>query len=284
MALLATAYEQPVETCVLAEHRRACEHWTEGDKALAHIHLAHVGLPPCGLDQALRLFVADELIETGVTPAALMKAQGFDAARLDFSKANFNPAQPRVPAGSGRESGEWTDGEANFTPVAFRSRRGRHGRGGIDSIRSFLEHLRELLKPKEGEPAREAKPREPEVAKPETEPVHPPTPERRISTPKPSDFVGQGYGKLGGGHREAGSRNSRTRSSRHRNDGRTRSITERPTRYVDHPLIVLQQSRGRVFYLSDNAAVVINPRGRVITTYSASEIDEKIKALLEHVH
>ena len=53
---------------------------------------------------------------------------------------------------------------------------------------------------------------------------------------------------------------------------------------VDDPLIVLQQSRGRVYYLSDKAAVVLNRRGRVITTYSASNFDTKIRALLEHVH
>jgi hypothetical protein len=53
---------------------------------------------------------------------------------------------------------------------------------------------------------------------------------------------------------------------------------------LDHPLIVLQQSRGRVYYLTDKAAVVLNRRGRVITTYSASDFDTKIKALLDHVH
>jgi hypothetical protein len=55
----------------------------------------------------LRLFVADELIEAGVTPRTLMKAQGFDPAPLDLLKANFNPDQPRIPAGSGRDSGRW---------------------------------------------------------------------------------------------------------------------------------------------------------------------------------
>ncbi|MGB6176284.1 MAG: hypothetical protein WBF43_08085 [Methylocella sp.] len=50
LALLATAYERPVEACVVAKLRRACERWTEGEKALAHIHLAHAGLPPCGPD------------------------------------------------------------------------------------------------------------------------------------------------------------------------------------------------------------------------------------------
>ncbi|MGA7386268.1 MAG: hypothetical protein WBW81_16690 [Methylocella sp.] len=53
---------------------------------------------------------------------------------------------------------------------------------------------------------------------------------------------------------------------------------------VGHHLIVLQQSRGRVYYLTDKAAVVLNPRGRVITTYSAGDFDTKIKALLEYVH
>ncbi|MGH6835003.1 MAG: hypothetical protein ACREC9_05510 [Methylocella sp.] len=41
---------------------------TEGEKALAHIHLAHAGLPPCREERGLQLFVANELIEAGVTP------------------------------------------------------------------------------------------------------------------------------------------------------------------------------------------------------------------------
>jgi hypothetical protein len=55
LALLATAYDRPVEACVVAKLQRACERWTEGGTALAHIYLAHTGLPPCGPDQALRL-------------------------------------------------------------------------------------------------------------------------------------------------------------------------------------------------------------------------------------
>ena len=39
-----------------------------------------------------------------------MKAQGFDPAPLDLLKANFNPAQPRWAAGSGRDSGRWSGG------------------------------------------------------------------------------------------------------------------------------------------------------------------------------
>jgi len=108
MALLATAYDRPVEAYILAKMRRAAELWNEGEKALAHIHLAYASLPPCEEEQALRLFVADELIEAGVTPRALMKAQGFDPAPLALLKANFNPAQPRWPAGSGRDKKMWS--------------------------------------------------------------------------------------------------------------------------------------------------------------------------------
>jgi len=110
-------------------------------------------------DEVLRLFIAEELLENDVPPDALLKAQGFDPAALHLFKY---PGQPRVPAGNGRESGEWTNGQATFTPVAFRSpkeRRG-HGRGGsiFDAIRSFLEHLRERRNPKETEPTLETKP------------------------------------------------------------------------------------------------------------------------------
>jgi hypothetical protein len=173
MALLATAYWRSVDVRLLAKLRRAAELWNDGEKALAHIHLAHAGVPPCEEEQALRLFVADELIEAGVTPHALMKAP-------PLALLKFNPDQPRVPAGSGRESGEWTSGgagDANITPVAFRSRRekGRHGRGGrFEWIDRFLELFREPRK----EPAPEEKPPEPEVVKPESKP--PETPKPRI--------------------------------------------------------------------------------------------------------
>jgi hypothetical protein len=74
----------------------------EADKALARIHLA------CGPDQALRLFVANELIEAGVAPETQMEAQGFDPAPLALLKANFNPAQPRWPAGSRHDKKMWS--------------------------------------------------------------------------------------------------------------------------------------------------------------------------------
>ncbi|HEY4848012.1 MAG TPA: hypothetical protein VIH87_09530 [Methylocella sp.] len=60
LALVATAFDRPVEPHILAKMRRAAELWNDGDKALAHIHLTYASLPPCEEEQALRLFVADE--------------------------------------------------------------------------------------------------------------------------------------------------------------------------------------------------------------------------------
>ncbi|MGH6796435.1 MAG: hypothetical protein ACREDH_14860 [Methylocella sp.] len=108
MAPIAAAYGKPVAPYVIARLRRAAELWVEGEKALAHIHLAHANLPPCGEDETLRLFLAEQCFSEGITPAELMKAHGYVSALLALLK--YNPDQPRVPAGSGRESGEWTSG------------------------------------------------------------------------------------------------------------------------------------------------------------------------------
>ncbi|MGH6852366.1 MAG: hypothetical protein ACREDJ_04030, partial [Methylocella sp.] len=116
MALLATAYGKPVAPHVLARLRRAAELWNDGEKALAHIHLAHADRPPCGEDETLRLLLAEECLSAGITPAELMKAQGFVPALLALLK--YNPSQPRVSAGSGRESGEWTSGDGGGTGIS----------------------------------------------------------------------------------------------------------------------------------------------------------------------
>ncbi|MFZ0494274.1 MAG: hypothetical protein WBE80_08595 [Methylocella sp.] len=51
-----------------------------------------------------RLFLAEECLAAGATPAELMQAQGFDPAPLALLK--YDPEQPRVPAGSGPTSAE----------------------------------------------------------------------------------------------------------------------------------------------------------------------------------
>jgi hypothetical protein len=66
LALLSTAYGRPVAAHAVAKMRSAAELWNEGEKALTHIYLAYIGLPPCdGEEQILRLFLAEERLAAG---------------------------------------------------------------------------------------------------------------------------------------------------------------------------------------------------------------------------
>ncbi len=108
LALLALAYERKIPVAVLGHMERAAKHWMQGERGLAQIHLAFARLPQLHDEKAMcRLFLGDRLIAGGTAPRALMKALGLDRAP---EVEKFNPYQPRVPAGSGRESGQWTSG------------------------------------------------------------------------------------------------------------------------------------------------------------------------------
>jgi hypothetical protein len=90
--------------------RRGSKHWQSGDKCLAAIHLAQSGLGKLDSEAAYRLPLAAELIDAGVTPRELRRELGLGPVQFDISKYDEN--QPRVPAGSGPTSGEWTVADA----------------------------------------------------------------------------------------------------------------------------------------------------------------------------
>jgi hypothetical protein len=108
LSLLTAAYREPLAGGVIETIRRAGEFWRAGEKALAQTHLALLGLPKIDEADAYRLFLAGTALEKGVNPSELMKAFGFPRPARDIEK--YNPDQPRVPAGSGRESGQWASG------------------------------------------------------------------------------------------------------------------------------------------------------------------------------
>jgi hypothetical protein len=129
--LLSVAYGHGVPLAVLGSLRRVAKHWQGGDKRLAAIHLAQMGLPGIGEDAAYRLALAAELIDAGVGPRELARELGFDPPA---SLLKYDPDQPRVPAGSGRESGQWTtSGDAAPSDAAgsplTEGRSARTGRG-----------------------------------------------------------------------------------------------------------------------------------------------------------
>ncbi|MGA8170104.1 MAG: RNase A-like domain-containing protein, partial [Methylocystis sp.] len=108
-ALLAAAHGRPMSADLSRHVGEAFAHWRRGDRALANIRLAFAGIPQ--LDDyasAYRLFLAEELLDAGMSPAALMKGLGFEPTARGLAK--YSPNQPRVPAGSGRESGRWGSG------------------------------------------------------------------------------------------------------------------------------------------------------------------------------
>jgi hypothetical protein len=109
-ALLSVAYGEEISQAVLGSLRRVAKHWQGGDKSLAAIHLAQMGLPDVGEDAAYRLSLAAALIDAGVAPRELARELGLSLVQFGVSKYDEN--QPRVPAGSGRESGQWTSGDA----------------------------------------------------------------------------------------------------------------------------------------------------------------------------
>ena len=110
LALLSAAYNRAVPPSVLGNIERAAKSWREGDDSLAYIHLAHAGLPELQepRNAAQRLFLADELMKAGGKPRTIFEILDLDAAFIDALEKRYNQAEPRVPAGSGRISGEWT--------------------------------------------------------------------------------------------------------------------------------------------------------------------------------
>jgi hypothetical protein len=111
LALLSAAYGKAVAPSVVDNITRAAKAWSEGDDCLAYIHLAHARLPTLQdpYEAARRLFIVDGFMKAGTSPRAVFEALRVTTAYIDAVEKFFNPDQPRVPAGSGRTSGEWTD-------------------------------------------------------------------------------------------------------------------------------------------------------------------------------
>jgi hypothetical protein len=110
MALLAAAFDRSLVDRSRAHLHRALRKHAEGDALTASIHVALMSLPRLNPrdDAARRLFAADRLMRGGVTAETIFVALGLDPAPLRNSLNKYSPDQPRVPAGSGRTSGQWT--------------------------------------------------------------------------------------------------------------------------------------------------------------------------------
>ncbi|MGO9672996.1 MAG: hypothetical protein ACLPSF_02305 [Methylocella sp.] len=109
LAHLIGAYGQPVSGDVIKKIRRASALWRAGDKGFAQIYLALAGLPRIKDWDAYRLHLVNKLLRRGLGPGDVLKIMGFRQEARELEK-KYNQNQPRVPAGSGGESGRWTSG------------------------------------------------------------------------------------------------------------------------------------------------------------------------------
>ena len=84
---------------------------------------------------AYRLDIGDALLEDGFAPRDLLKTAGIDPTCLDGLGKSFNVSEPRIPAGYGVESGEWTNGDVSGTsPTATRQPQDEYRTGNPDKF------------------------------------------------------------------------------------------------------------------------------------------------------
>jgi hypothetical protein len=115
--LLTVAYGAPVGQEAVNHLRTAVSRWRNGDRARASLHLAlaRVGRLAQPLEASRRLFMADGLMKAGVAPEAILDALDL-RDEIGDRATKYSPDQPRVPAGNGRPSGEWTTTNAGGAP------------------------------------------------------------------------------------------------------------------------------------------------------------------------
>jgi hypothetical protein len=115
-ALLAAAYNRRVDEAAMRHLHRGVLRWNEGDAPLAAMHLALMGLGrlPNPRADAKRLFMAEALLDAGAAPDLIFDTLGLTKSAAAAGAGHYNPAEPRVPKGSGSASGEWMSALGNW--------------------------------------------------------------------------------------------------------------------------------------------------------------------------
>lgn len=141
LTLLATAHLQMATPSALAHLHKAAERWSEGKEVLAAVHLALSRLDRLKrpAEDAQRLFFADCLLTGGPRAQSLINNLKFESQGQVVSK--YNPDQPRVPAGSGRTSGQWSAGGSSSSPSQYSSSAGERSSDGNRDTRTFTVEL-----------------------------------------------------------------------------------------------------------------------------------------------
>ena len=103
LALLSAVCGRQVSPRVMHYVSRASEQWRRGDKVMAQFELAFARFPRLQTSEdAFRLFLAETLLDQGMTPRRLTRELGFDPSLLKYDRDEL-----RNPAGDGIISGRW---------------------------------------------------------------------------------------------------------------------------------------------------------------------------------
>ena len=150
VALLATAYRGRIPAAAPAQIWKALDAWQQGERFIAAAHIAYASLPTLNADDAYRLSLADFALSRGMAPNNLLKELGY--ADLAIGLLKYDPTQPRVPAGQGSNSGQWTKdtssdsnsapSRSNGAPTAAPSNQTAvAAAGGIDAVCEALYQI-----------------------------------------------------------------------------------------------------------------------------------------------
>jgi hypothetical protein len=139
VALVSVALGRTLDASAATHVRRALARAREGNAplALTHLALAGAGRLDDPREDARRVFIADGLMKAGVAPSTILEALGPTPTPANLDRA-YDPDQPRVPAGNGRPSGQWTSGdcgdetgEADDAATSVRNARASSDAGGV---------------------------------------------------------------------------------------------------------------------------------------------------------
>lgn len=118
---------------------KALADFAAGDRCLAHIRLAQLGLGAIDdVEDARRLFLGAAMLDAGAAPSIF--ACLLDSNAPPGSIAKYDPAQPRVPAGSGEESGRWARIAGAVATLATLAGR-QAARAAAEAVPSLAEAL-----------------------------------------------------------------------------------------------------------------------------------------------
>ncbi|MCW2317658.1 hypothetical protein M2322_003222 [Rhodoblastus acidophilus] len=298
-ALLSLVQGRAIHKNVLHGLRGVAKSLAQGDNAGAAIRLVQLGLPPLrGPRDAEMLKIGATFLAKGVSPWLILQEAAIEGANVQLFKADWDESlHPRDPKGRFATTGASADqnGSENANKPDHRG----PWSAAVDAVSEWLQAPVPEYDQDTGEQVG-TRPRWRAIV---TSPIVVGAAGaaallggEALLAPAASaigpvaDVVGDSAGLLGENFGKLGTVVGKpeleiTGFTTHGiNQAITRGVMPQNILVtVNKPLIVLRQSAGQYLYLSNEAGVVLNPAGRVMTTYPASKFGPKVTGILRAI-